>query len=221
MALPLHIPPCIHSPAAAHHPPPDEKPLRIQIEGPLTAVKKLLPEVPWRTDMMAGPLVFPQPAGPELAGLAYQSVYGRNPHPEVAGDLVVRDEYLGWLAKVKPPRFVNLPSSSIISCCSHRDIILHHPFSQTLRHIDYYGVTFDHLVPEGDIDPEVLQINIIETAEDDGAYANEGLLFSVDAAEYTGQKVLAVPRCCQKRKGTQDRGRVNDGVNYRVTGIRD
>ena len=83
------------------------------------------------------------------------------------------------------------------------------------RTIDYYGVTFDHLVPVDDLDPEVLQINIIEVDDDGGAYANESLPFSVDPVEYTGKKVLAVPRCCQKRKGTQDRSRINDSVNER------
>lgn len=82
------------------------------------------------------------------------------------------------------------------------------------RRIDYYGVTFDHLVPTDDLDPEVLQINIIEMDDDQGAYANEHLPFEVDPTEYTG-KVLAVPRCCQKRKGTQDRERVNVQVAER------
>ena len=84
-----------------------------------------------------------------------------------------------------------------------------------IRHIDYYGVTFDHLVPADNADPEVLQINIIEMDDDEGAYANEHLPFVVDSAEYTGKKVLAVPRCCQKRKGTQDRARVNGSVAER------
>lgn len=89
------------------------------------------------------------------------------------------------------------------------------------RNIDYYGVTFDHLVPADDPDPDVLQINIIEMEIDDGpfangaAYANELLLFPVDPAEYTGEKVLAVPRCCQKRKGSQDRMRINSQVAER------
>lgn len=47
---------------------------------------------------------------------------------------------------------------------------------------------------------------------DEGSFANEHLLFAVNPAEYTGKKVLAVPRCCQKKKGTQDRGRINEGV---------
>lgn len=33
--------------------------------------------------------------------------------------------------------------------------------------INFYGVTFDHLVPADEINPEVLQIDIIEV-EDDG-----------------------------------------------------
>lgn len=84
--------------------------------------------------------------------------------------------------------------------------------SSLCRRIDYYGVTFDHLVPSDDCDPETLQINIIETDDDYGAYANMHLLFPVDAGEYRGKKVLAVPRCCSKRKGTTDRARINESV---------
>jgi hypothetical protein len=79
-------------------------------------------------------------------------------------------------------------------------------------------VTFDHLVPADDTNPEVLQINIIEVEDDHGVYANTWLLFAVDPAEFIGKKVLAVPRCCQKRKGTQDRWRVNVLVDQRVHG---
>lgn len=81
--------------------------------------------------------------------------------------------------------------------------------------IDYYGVTFDHLVPADDCFPEVLQINICELDEDEGEYANTYLSFTVDPAEYIGKKVLAVPRCCQKRKGTTDRSRVNGSVTQK------
>ncbi|KAF6829381.1 hypothetical protein CMUS01_08170, partial [Colletotrichum musicola] len=67
-------------------------------------------------------------------------------------------------------------------------------------------------------DPEVLVINVIEvdadggTYADGGTFANEVLLFSVDPTEYTGRRVLAVPRCCQKKKGTQDRRLINGQV---------
>lgn len=96
------------------------------------------------------------------------------------------------------------------------------------RHIDYYGITFDsHLVPPNDPNLEVLQINIIkfETEPDDNdddgpdpstgvglAFSNKYRLFSVDPADYVGKKILAVPSCCQKRKGTTDRKRVNRSV---------
>lgn len=55
----------------------------------------------------------------------------------------------------------------------------------------------------------MLQINIIEIEDDGGVYANTWLSFAVDPTEFIGKRVLAVPRCCQKRKGTQDRWRVN------------
>ncbi|OTA91911.1 hypothetical protein M434DRAFT_75445 [Hypoxylon sp. CO27-5] len=184
MALELHIPPCISSPAHPFHPPPLDQPLRIQIEGPLASIQKLFPGISWHANIM--PSAFPHPAGPELAKLTYQKIYGREVRSEIAGDMVVRDEYLGWVME------------------------------RPITRIDYYGVTFDHLVPDGDLDPEVLQINIIEVDDDEGAYANTSLSFVVDPADYMGKKILAVPRCCQKRKGTQDRGRINSSVAERV-----
>ena len=77
------------------------------------------------------------------------------------------------------------------------------------------------MVPAEDLDPDVLQINIMELETNDGpfangvAYANKYLLFAVDPADYLGKSILAVPRCCQKRKGTQDRERVNSSVAER------
>lgn len=100
MGYELHIPPCVSDPAHPLHPPPLEKPLRIQIEGPVVAIQKLLPSIPWPTSSLY--LVFPQPAGHELARLAYQAVYGRDVRPEVANDAVVRDEYMGWVTDVIP-----------------------------------------------------------------------------------------------------------------------
>lgn len=94
------------------------------------------------------------------------------------------------------------------------------------RNIDYYGVTFDHLVPTDNSDPDVLQINIIEIETDSGpfadgaAYTNEHLLFAVDPANYARKKIIAVPRCCQKRTSTQDRERVNTEVAERDAGRR-
>jgi hypothetical protein len=100
MALPLHIPRCVHTPAAQYHLPPPDQPLRIQIEGPLVAIQRLLPHTPWLLGYLDRK--FPQPAGPELARLTYQAVYGRDVRPEVLGDLVVQDEYLGWMPEKRP-----------------------------------------------------------------------------------------------------------------------
>ncbi|KAI1934863.1 hypothetical protein LOZ12_006140 [Ophidiomyces ophidiicola] len=178
MALPLYIPPCIQTPARPYHFPAPDKPLRIRIEGPTAAIERLLPNTPWRLELANQQ--FPQPAGPELARLAFQTIYGRDVTPD---SLAVRHEYLRWVAEKHP-----------------EDVI------------DYYGVTFDHLVPAGDINPEVMVINIVEVEEDNGAEANQYLLFQVDPKEYIGKKVLAVPRCCQMRKGTQDRWALNSEV---------
>ncbi|KAJ0163918.1 hypothetical protein CTA2_2119 [Colletotrichum tanaceti] len=183
MALELYIPPCIRTPAGRQHPPRIESPLRVQIDGPLESIQKLFPSAAWNTSLFS-PRPYPQEAGPALAALAFRHIFGTDVRPDVPGDMVVRDEYLGWI-KVE---------------------------EKVLEEIDHYGVTFDHLVPADDVDPDVLQINIIEIENDDGEYANTHMPFSVNASDYIGKKVLAVPRCCQKRKGTTDRRRVNEGV---------
>ncbi|KAI6303409.1 hypothetical protein MCOR34_006701 [Pyricularia oryzae] len=75
------------------------------------------------------------------------------------------------------------------------------------RGFDYYGVTFDHLVPAGDTDPEVLDINIIELEAKDGLYANgldyanETLSFKLDPLSDLRAKVLAVPEVLSKAQG--------------------
>lgn len=166
-------------------------PLRIHIEGPLVSIQKLLPAEVWNHDVCDHP--FPQPGGPELARLTFDELYGQAVRPPLPGDLVVRDEYLGWCGDPPNP----------------------------ITHFDYYGITFDHLVPVSDPNPEVLQINIIELEATKGDYA-EGLNYAktylrlaVEPDDYIG-RILAVPRCCTTRKGTTDRRRVNDGVAERV-----
>lgn len=99
-ALPLYIPPCLTNPPHRFHPPSLEQPLRIQIEGPLLALQKLLPGVSWHV-----PHHFPEfslPGGPELAKLAFRKIYHRDIRPDIAGDMVVRDEYKGWLVEARP-----------------------------------------------------------------------------------------------------------------------
>lgn len=100
MALELYIPPCIRNPVHPHHPPPSDKPLRIQIEGPLISVERLFPNIEWHVEDIQPE--FPQSAGPKLAELTYRLLYGREARPDVEGDLIVRDEYLGWINHPKP-----------------------------------------------------------------------------------------------------------------------
>lgn len=95
MGYELYIPPCIHDPPHPLHPPPLDKPLRISIEGPLPAIEKLLPSRTWPND--PSKVVFPQPAANDLAKMTYRAIYGQDVRPEVAGDIIVRDEYLGWV----------------------------------------------------------------------------------------------------------------------------
>ncbi|KAF2728455.1 hypothetical protein EJ04DRAFT_538387 [Polyplosphaeria fusca] len=160
MALELHIPPCIHNPPHHFHPPPPDKPLRIQIQGPLESIQKLLPHTSWHPIKP-----FPQPPGLLLASLTHQKLYGKEGQEHAKGTPI--------------------------------------------------GVTFDHLVPADDPDPEILAISIVEVDHGEGAFANKHLLFPVDPAEYTGKLVLAVPKCCQAKKGSQDRPRWNKSVAER------
>ena len=143
------------------------------------------------------------PGGPKLAKLAIQELYHRKVRHDVAGDMVVRDEYKWWVGQGPPYVASPLqePKSLIFSLHSL---------------IDYYGVTFDHLVPENDTNPEVLQINIVEIEDDAGVYARQHNRFFIDPADYIGKQVLGAPRCCSKRIGTTDRQRINDAVNVRV-----
>lgn len=139
---------------------------------------------------------FPKPLAPELAKLIYRTFYEREPcldlksTSESSGpDMVVRDEYLGEVIKVRPEWQVSLIPLGLF-----------HVLTWDVCELDYYGVTFDHLVPSDELDPKVLQINIIEVESDGGEYANKYLPFLINVADYAGKRVLAVPRCCQGGK---------------------
>lgn len=64
-------------------------------------------------------------------------------------------------------------------------------------------------------DRAILQISIIEVDDDGEAYPNRYQLFTVDTAEDTARRALAVRRCCQKRKGTTGQVRMNEQVFLR------
>lgn len=93
MLPPLYIPLCIRTPPGHLHLPPPEQPLKIEIEGPLVAIQRLLPHMPWRLDKPV--LTFTGLAGSELLKLAYQKIYGPDICPDIPADLLAWDEYLG------------------------------------------------------------------------------------------------------------------------------
>jgi hypothetical protein len=98
MALELFIPPCIHNPRHCLHPPPPTRPLRIQIQGPLESIQKLLPKISWDEIVR-----FPQPGGLELASLTRRALYGEEGLKEADGIPAVRDEYLAWAMEGRRP----------------------------------------------------------------------------------------------------------------------
>lgn len=136
----------------------------------------------------------------------------------------VRDEYLAWVVLNKGSERIPQESVRAVKFSAYSPQVL--TADLCLSRIDYYGVTFDHLVPADDANLEVLALNIVEVDSGDsiytdgGTYANEVLLFSVDPEEYTGKKVLAVLRCCQHKRGSQDRRQVNGEVAERDSRMR-
>lgn len=77
------------------------------------------------------------------------------------------------------------------------------------KDIDYYGVTFDHLLDDVDgDDPEVLQINIIETEYDSAAYTNKYSQLQIDPREYILSECL--PSIDAARHGEVQR--ITDGL---------
>ena len=97
MALELFIPPCIHHPCRGLHPPAATRPLRIQIQGPLESIQKLLPKTSWHEIVP-----FPQPGGLELATLTHKALYGQE-GLEADDVPTVRDEYLAWAMEGRRP----------------------------------------------------------------------------------------------------------------------
>jgi hypothetical protein len=83
--------------------------------------------------------------------------------------------------------------------------------------LDYYGVTFDHLVPPDDEDPMTLQILIAETENDNALYAKTNFRIQINAEDYTPyrKRVFANYRCCSIGEGTGDRMRINSDVQRR------
>lgn len=98
----LVLPQCQENPAHLNHPPPPEKPLRIQIEGDLKYLDKLFlggikitqPDV--NDDR---PVDFAEPCL-ELVQMTFKLLYGRNPDPDNPLDMIPRHQYYLWRHRI-------------------------------------------------------------------------------------------------------------------------
>lgn len=54
--------------------------------------------MPWHVDVCE---TKSQPAGEKLAEVTFRAMYGVDVRPHVDNDLIVRDEYLGWVEQKK------------------------------------------------------------------------------------------------------------------------
>ena len=69
------------------------------------------------------------------------------------------------------------------------------------RDIDYYGVTFDHLVGESEEDPEVLALNLIEMDYDGGAFAKGSIALPYRPRGVQGQEGVSGAEVLPEEKG--------------------
>ncbi|CAG9953757.1 unnamed protein product [Clonostachys rosea f. rosea IK726] len=151
MALELYIPPCLHVPVHPKHPPSVEKPLRIQIEGPLISIQKLVPEAQWHID------IFNQVEESRLYVVH---------HSPVAGDV----QTPLWI-RVQP-KTDKIPPSNTLATFSKTNLLVSPELlspgqkrlylagkgyiitvpipdaAESLGHVGYYCITIHLLVPE-------------------------------------------------------------------------
>ncbi|KAK1768835.1 hypothetical protein QBC33DRAFT_533841 [Phialemonium atrogriseum] len=139
-------------------------------------------------------------AGLRFAKMAFKQLYGRDANPQHASDFVPLYQYNTFRGKYG-------------ECEPWEHTCVSRPLSNestlTLSSVDGYGITFDHLVsPADDDDPETLMINTCDPSNPDAAR-----YLKLDLGRYSAGPepvVLLVPRCCQLRRGTTDRERINN-----------
>ncbi|KAI1146655.1 hypothetical protein F4825DRAFT_440057 [Nemania diffusa] len=189
MAFKLVLPQCAQTPTCVNHPPESEKALRIQVMGDNKDFDNLLDDgtkMPTPKSSMDKATEFIKP-GLQVAQMAFRLLYGREPDPGNPSDMVPRHQYDIWRGAT-PDR-----------------VLLPEPI------LEAYAITFDHLLgPDDEDDPETLMLNIVDP--NDPLSAD---LITIDTSPYTSGSelvLLLVPRCCQIRKGTTDRRRINREV---------
>ncbi|KAI5862903.1 hypothetical protein GGS23DRAFT_570054 [Durotheca rogersii] len=185
----LIIPRCEQNPVHPNHPPPQDKPLRIQILGLNKIIDQLFGDgakMPSEDRPITSTTLDFDEVGLRFAKMAFKQLYGRDVDPNTPSDFVPRYQYNTFHGKVG-------------EC-------------QPWEHvIDGYGITFDHLVsPADDDDPETLMINVCDPSDPKAAP-----YIRLDLGQYNAGPesfVLLVPRCCQLRRGTTDRRGINGQV---------
>lgn len=102
MSSKLVLPQCQENPTHLNHPPPPEKPLRIQICGDLEYLDKLFQngnKIARPETSAALPAHFDEPCL-ELVQMAFKLLYGREPDTEVPRDIVPRHQYHLWRYRI-------------------------------------------------------------------------------------------------------------------------
>jgi hypothetical protein len=93
MELELAIPPCISIPAHPLHFPSLDRPLRVQIAGPLASLMALLPDLKTTVDKGINSSFLPKALGLQFARMVYRKLYQREVQPEIVGDLELRNQF--------------------------------------------------------------------------------------------------------------------------------
>ncbi|KAI0489837.1 hypothetical protein F4859DRAFT_462554 [Xylaria cf. heliscus] len=186
MVFKLVLPQCEQTPTCVNHPPEPDKPLRIQIIGLNKDLDNVFDDgTKWPTpkSSLDKATEFIEP-GLRLVQMAFCLLYGRDPDPGNPSDMVPRHQYDIWRGATEDR------------------VLLPKPI------LEGYAITFDHLLgPDDEDDPETLMLNIINPNDPQRA----GFIM-IDTSPYTSGPepvLLLVPRCCQVRKGTTDRRRIN------------
>ncbi|KAI1745540.1 hypothetical protein F4680DRAFT_105724 [Xylaria scruposa] len=126
--------------------------------------------------------------GLRLVQMAFQLLYGRDSGPGNPSDMVPRHQYDIWRGATKDR------------------VLLPEPI------LEEYAITFDHLLGTHDEDdPETLMLNIVDPND-----TTRADLIIIEKSPYTSGPepvLLLVPRCCQVRKGTTDRRRINREIS--------
>ncbi|KAI1299873.1 hypothetical protein F5Y03DRAFT_364995 [Xylaria venustula] len=186
MAFKLVLPQCEQTPPCMNHPPEWENPLRIQIGSDIVDLNNLFGDgvkITSPKSSLNRSAEFIEP-GLRLVQMAFRLLYGRDPDPGNPSDMVPRHQYDVWRGATADRTLLPEPI------------------------LEGYAITFDHLLgPDDEDDPETLMLNIVDP--NDPSRADH---MTIDKSPYTsgpGPVLLLVPRCCQVRKGTTDRRRIN------------